>query len=283
MDLLPDLLPDVRIPLTWQAVKEHAWRHPCVLAAVLTTAGSTYVSTNCGLALLTGNAVSGVFFRWLIICTGALSQSAGLEFSTWPSLGRALAGEAAGGNSTAGQIAGVGLPDEARLVRHPWQLCAMGILSSAVPTCTVGTAYILQVLGEMGRLRLDQARRYVLGALVWSACSLWLFVGLCRQWEVGVCQRLDAQQDVVCQDGARLRMGPLFGQLSGFMCNLETTTECEMLILAIYAYTCLAMISLVGTLMALIGFDRARQELDAKWALHRAGKHTTDERSGLLA
>uniref|UniRef100_A0A7S1W2K7 Uncharacterized protein n=1 Tax=Alexandrium catenella TaxID=2925 RepID=A0A7S1W2K7_ALECA len=148
----------------------------------------------------------------------------------------------------------------------------MGIATAALPSCIVGAAYALQLLGELGKQRLELALRVLAGALAWSAIGLWLFLGLCWQWEAGMCRRLEAERDVACQPGTGARLGPLFGSLTSVACSIETRAECEMLILALYAYTVLALASFTGTLVCIVGLNRSRQEIETKWALQRQGK-----------
>jgi len=288
-----DFLPNVRVPLEWQHVKEHAWTHPLVLAGCLTTAGSAWASWSCAVMLISGSVVSGFFFRGVLFCAGLMAKSFQLPgFQAWPLFGGPLAGPSARAGAAADGALAVGLPDEARVVRHPWQLCALAIADSSVPALIAGTAYMLQLMGELGRPRLEWLLRAAYATLAWSSAGLWLFASLCRQWEMGMCRRLEAERDATCQSGVSGKLGPIFGQLPGLVCHLETAAECEMLILALYAYLLLAFASLAGTLLCIVGLGRARQELEAKWALQRQGKPTApacppgsdfDERRGLLA
>merc|ERR1719160_1652815 len=76
-------------------------------------------------------------------------------------------------------------------------------------------------------------------------------------WHRRSCRNVQSQYDSLCQS---------HGLFSRILCSMETSTECEFIVLTLYLYTLAAAVSLIGTVVCLLGLVQAQRWLIEKWS-----------------
>eukprot|EP00747_Dinoflagellata_sp_TGD_P205994 gnl/TRDRNA2_/TRDRNA2_79737_c0_seq2.p1 gnl/TRDRNA2_/TRDRNA2_79737_c0~~gnl/TRDRNA2_/TRDRNA2_79737_c0_seq2.p1 ORF type:complete len:121 (+),score=22.32 gnl/TRDRNA2_/TRDRNA2_79737_c0_seq2:90-452(+) len=109
------------------------------------------------------------------------------------------------------------------------------------------------------------------------------------QWNLRTCLEAERQQDDVCR-GGELSSLRFRGSL---LCYMETTTECEIIVVGLYVYVAAAALTLFGAGLCVKGLLEARQRIEEKWTRVPEGhaRESTwgltsadpDERSSLLS
>mmetsp|Transcript_91932 Transcript_91932/g.297387 ORF Transcript_91932/g.297387 Transcript_91932/m.297387 type:complete len:116 (-) Transcript_91932:42-389(-) len=112
--------------------------------------------------------------------------------------------------------------------------------------------------------------------MAWCLVGFFALVLLIRSWDLRACRSVEAPSDAVCRRSE--------GR-AAWMCLLETTAECEFLLLALHSYAAAAALSYFAAALGLAGLTLERRRLEERWPCLR-GEASEDasahEREALL-
>lgn len=240
------------LSLEWQTAKDNAWRNPYLVAACLSTA----IPLIGGFCWSTIFLVSKPIMESMLLLIG---MALGIKVSDLKNHSLATPPPMS--------LDALALRDDGSVIeQHGGWLWILGVMGLAPQACSTAAVLVLQLGGQLGKLRLDML--IPLAGLVvplWAACSLCFFASMLIHWHGRACRKIERQYDVLCQ------VPGIFGNI---LCGLETVTECQLIVLTLYVYTLAAAVSLVGTLLCLLGLVQAQRWLTQKWTRLRSEPST---------
>mmetsp|Transcript_57381 Transcript_57381/g.136385 ORF Transcript_57381/g.136385 Transcript_57381/m.136385 type:complete len:278 (+) Transcript_57381:79-912(+) len=233
----------------WQAVKENAWRNPLLVIAFLAAGGGFACIVYSSAFLIGGELTTVLLFHMAAKYEGAPEKD--LVGTTWPS-----AATGADGNG------GFRL-DTDNLVLHPFKVISLVIFMSVPPAACTLIVVFHQLLGSMGKVRLDTFYPAVTRlALPWSVIWWLICMRTFFMWDTRECLQLERIHEPLCWDASRDRAA----KVARHMCRSETGSECALVLFILGMYTLSSTVVLAGTGLCALGLWQARQDHDRKWA-----------------
>lgn len=240
----------------WQEIKEQAWRNPLLCMGGMVQVWVYCGSLNCAVAFLASETMEGLVCKGMALWVLPLLPGGNLELSIFS---ERLSGEL--DKRTNSTKAGLSGGASASLMRHQWAFAFLGLAVSMPPACAVLFTCALYLKSELGRLRIDSLLPVVVCSTLWCGVGLTSLIGLASRFELAACRRGEAGVDPLCQ--SQKGAGRFLGHL---LCAFETATECEVAILALYAYVLCAAMALAGSLLCLAGLLQERRAIGERWA-----------------
>jgi len=238
----------------WQAVKENAWSNPLLVIA-FAAAGGGFACILYSSAFLIGGELSTVLlFHMAARYEGTPEKYLG---SSTPvssaSLQQSLT-ETDG--STGFQLNTDGV------VLHPAKMISLVIFMSIPPAACTLVVVFYQLIGSMGKVRLDTFFPAVTRvALPWSAIWWLLCLYTFLNWETSECIRVERLHEPLCYDTAQDEPA----KVARHMCRSETGSECALVLFILGMYTLSSTAVLIGTALCGLGLWQAKQDHELKW------------------
>jgi len=148
------------------------------------------------------------------------------------------------------------------VVLHPVKMISLVIFMSIPPAACTLVVVFYQLIGSMGKVRLDTFFPAVTRvALPWSAIWWVLCVYTFFGWETSECLRIERLHEPMCFDTEHDEPA----RFARHMCRSETGSECALVLFILGMYTLSATAVLVGTALCGLGLWQAKQDHERKW------------------
>jgi len=145
--------------------------------------------------------------------------------------------------------------DAMKLVDSKFLTSLLGVVTSAPPALVATTIFLKQVGGELSKQRLHYAWACQALSTCWSMISFFCLLNLCSRWQSSSCRIEEAKQDLLCKSKTfLLEMG----------CLVETSLECEVLVIIIYCFVVNSFISAAAMLLGCSGLQQLASSLDGR-------------------
>merc|ERR1712194_98466 len=221
--------------LEWQQTKEQVWRNPLFASAVIF----------CGFAGYFSISLSGGF-----VWTEEILRFMGSMWNPfWGSQQPPPDSQ---------QDQHIKLGSAASLATHNWVLALFGCALPAPAAFAVTYAWILHSKGDLGVRRLDSLLVWLWGASLWCCAGLFCLFYVASQWNPAACRKTEAAHEAACRSDNNV----IFAHI---ICSAESWSECQLLVVSVYAYICMNLGSGCGLLLCMAALAQEQRLLKQRW------------------